>query len=432
MGTIASMVTPSPSRLDTISEPTSAHGSEVPSKPTLLIVDDEEGPRQSLRIVFKNDYTVLVASDGLEAIMLARSNAIAVCVCDIMMLGMSGVEVLKELKQIDSAIEVIMLTAFETIETARQALRHGASDYLNKPFDIPTMRAAVSHAAQKHRATTEFRRSNHQLQELQRVIQDQRVREEMARAQGEIYASVLHDINSPLTIISGFVELINRSMQNAARVEGEQLENIKGDLHKLNGQVGRCVEISRRYLSFLHTQTAEKSHVGVNQIMSDLKELLTRHPSARGNMLTVEGLDEDVIAQINGTDFLQVLLNLTINALQSTAHPHRVTVSCELHPDPIALDQLPDGPTQRIINRDAFANRTPILGVSIEDDGPGIPAEILARMFEQRFTTKPPEHGTGLGLSIVKRLVKEAEGAILIQSSPGTGARFTVCLQTLS
>lgn len=432
MATTALTATQSPSHLDTTSEIEKTAGSEAPRKPTLLIVDDEEGPRQSLRIVFKHEYNVLIASDGLEAIMLARSNPISVCVCDIMMLGMSGVEVLKELKQMDGAIEVIMLTAFETIETARQALRHGASDYLNKPFDIPTMRAAVAHAAQKHRATIEFRQGNQQLQELQRVIQDQRVREEMARAQGEIYASVLHDINSPLTIISGFVELINRSMQNAARVEGEQLENIKGDLHKLNGQVGRCVEISRRYLSFLHNQNAEKFHVGVNQIMSDLKELLSRHPSAKGHILVVHGLEEDITAEINGTDFLQILLNLTINALQSTAQPHCVTVRCQLHPDPIDIGAYPDGPEQRMINRDGFANRTPILAVTIEDDGPGISTSILARMFEQRFTTKPPEHGTGLGLSIVKRLIREAQGAILIQSIPGEGAKFTVWLQTLS
>ena len=410
MGLTASIATPSLSRLDTISRlptaPAVQHG-----KATLLIVDDEEGPRQSLRIVFKNDYNVLVASDGLEAIMLARSNSISVVVCDIMMLGMSGVEVLKELKLLDPSIEVIMLTAFETIETARQALRHGASDYLNKPFDIPTMRAAVAHAAQKHRAAVEFREGNDQLQELQRVIQDQRVREEMARAQGEIYASVLHDINSPLTVISGFVEMINRSMQNTARVEGQQLESLREDLNKLNGQVGRCFEISRRYLSFLHTKAPEKSQVGVNQIMTDLKELLSRHPSARGQQLTVNGLDEDVIAEINGTDFLQILLNLTINALQSTSHPHRVTVEdCHLHPNPMEVGLFHDGPSQRMINRDGFANRTPILTVTVEDDGPGVPSNVLARMFEQRFTTKPPEHGTGLGLSIVKRLVREAQG----------------------
>jgi signal transduction histidine kinase len=417
--------------LDTTSELQPQSGAPV-SKPTLLIVDDEEGPRQSLRIVFKNDYNVLVASDGLEAIMLARSNAIAVVVCDIMMLGMSGVEVLKELKQIDAAIEVIMLTAFETIETARQALRHGASDYLNKPFDIPTMRAAVAHAAQKHRTAIEFRQSNHQLQELQRVIQDQRMREEMARTQNDIYASVLHDINSPLTVISGFVELINRSMQNTARVEGQQLESLRDDLNKLNGQVGRCFEISRRYLSFLHTQTVEKAHVGVNQIMSDLKELLVRHPTTKGHQLTVNALDRDVIAEINGTDFLQVLLNLTINALQATSHPHRVTVTSQLLPNAIDVAKFPDGAHQRMINREGFANRAPVITITVEDDGPGISGDTLARMFEQRFTTKPPEHGTGLGLSIVKRLIREARGAVLIQSSPDNGAKFTVCLQTLS
>ena len=432
MAPIALTATPSPSRLDTISESPRPPAPEAVSKPILLIVDDEEGPRQSLRIVFKNDYQVLLASDGIEAIMLARSHPVSVAVCDIMMLGMSGVDLLKELKRMDPSIEVIMLTAFETIETARQALRHGASDYLNKPFDIPTMRAAVAHAVQKHRATVEFKAGNEQMQDLQRVIQDQRVREEMARAQGEIYASVLHDINSPLTIISGFVELINRSMQNAARVEGEQLETIKDDLNRLNSQVGRCVEISRRYLSFLHTPTTEKSQVGVNQILSDLKELLLRHPSTKGNLLSVSGLDHDVIAEINGTDFLQILLNLTINALQSTREPHRVSVNCEFLPSPIPLDTYPDGPTQRVINRDEFSNRTPILTVTIEDDGPGIAPEVLARMFEQRFTTKPPEHGTGLGLSIVKRLVREAHGAIIIQSAPGNGARFAVCLQTLS
>jgi len=167
-----SRATPSLFRLDTISEMPPV----AVSKPTLLIVDDEEGPRQSLRIVFKNDYNVLLATNGSDAIALAKSKPIDVAVCDIMMLGMSGVELLKELKTIDSSIEVIMLTAFETIETARQALRYGASDYLNKPFDIPTMRAAVAHAANKRHAAVEFKRSNLQLQELQRVIHDQHER----------------------------------------------------------------------------------------------------------------------------------------------------------------------------------------------------------------------------------------------------------------
>src|SRR6202034_2095234 len=98
----------------------------APAKPVLLVVDDEEGPRQSVRIIFKDEYQVLLANSGEQAVELARHHSISVAVSDILMTGMSGIDVLKVLKEIDPAIEVIMLTAYETIETARQAIRYGA------------------------------------------------------------------------------------------------------------------------------------------------------------------------------------------------------------------------------------------------------------------------------------------------------------------
>ena len=115
-------------------------------KGTLLIVDDEDGPRQSLRVIFKDDYEILMANDGPSAIMLAQNQKIDVAVLDIRMAGMSGIEVLERLKYVDPTIEVVMMTAFETTDTIRQALRLRACDYINKPFDISTMRAAVAGA----------------------------------------------------------------------------------------------------------------------------------------------------------------------------------------------------------------------------------------------------------------------------------------------
>jgi two-component system, sensor histidine kinase and response regulator len=399
------------------------------TRPTLLICDDEDGPRQSLRIVFKNEYRVLVASSGHEALGIARTEPIDVAILDILMQGMNGVEVLRELKRGDPAVEIIMLTAYETLETARQALRFGASDYLNKPFDIPSMRDAVRKAVEKRRATLHMKSTGTQLAELQREIADHRVREEMARTKGDIYASVLHDINSPLTVISGFVEILNRSMQNAARVEGEQLESLKDDLNRVHHQVARCFEISRRYLSFLHAQKVENTYVGARQMLADLRDLLSRHPSAKGHQLIVHDLQPDVVPEINGTDFLQILLNLTINALHAGDTPHRVEIQARKLEHRVALDAIVDGPQERFVNRDGFLNQPPLVAVSVTDTGAGIAPEVVERMFREKFTTKPPDRGTGLGLSIVRRLAEEARGGIHLRTRMGEGTTVTLILR---
>jgi signal transduction histidine kinase len=291
------------------------------------------------------------------------------------------------------------------------------------------MRNAVARAAEKRRAALDGLSTRDQLQHLQLEIEQQRLQEEMARTKGDIYASVLHDINSPLTVISGFVELINRSMQNSARVEGEQLEHIKTDLRNLTGQVGRCFEISRRYLGFLNKNASDTSFVGVRQMLADLKDLLIRHPSAQGHQLVIHDLSPDVTAEINGTDLLQILLNLTINALQCSETPHQVEISCKPLDHAVDLAQWTDGPDQRLINREGFLNRAPLLAVTVHDNGPGIPPEYFRKMFVEKFTTKCSDRGTGLGLSIVHRLIREANAAIHLRSQIGKGSWFTVLLQ---
>src|SRR4051812_13451530 len=101
---------------------------------TLMIVDDEVGPRQSLKVVFKNEYDLLMAENGEQAIALVKANKVDAAILDIRMTGLSGIDTLQQLKAIDPAMEIIMLTAYESIDTVRQALRLGACDYLNKPF----------------------------------------------------------------------------------------------------------------------------------------------------------------------------------------------------------------------------------------------------------------------------------------------------------
>lgn len=379
-------------------------------------------------MVFKEEYQVLMADNGPTAVRLARETPVDAAILDIRMAGMSGIEVLNALKSIDASTEVIMLTAYETLETARQALRLGACDYLNKPFDIATLREAVRTAMERRSISQQIKATNQRLQALQQEIQNQKLREELARTRGEIYASIIHDINGPLTIISGFIEVINQRIGDATHLEGEKLDIIKDRLTRITRQVTSCIQISNRYLSFLRGCAGETTPVSVNQILNDLGELLKTHTAARSNTLVIQPLPQDVTAQINGTDLIQILLNLAINAFQSSDQPHRVEIRAQQLPEALDLSRFVDGPQDCFINRDGLHNVAPMLAFKVGDDGPGIPPEIVARMFDPYFTTKPVGQGTGLGLSIVKRLVEQAGGAIHLHTELNRGTTFAIYL----
>jgi signal transduction histidine kinase len=395
---------------------------------TLLVVDDEDGPRQSLRVIFKDEYDMLMAEDGPTAIDLAQKHPIDVAVLDIRMAGMSGIEVLERLKYVNPNIEVIMMTAFETTDTIRQALRLRACDYINKPFDLATIRSAVSQAMQRRRLESEIHSSAEKVQELLSELQNQKVEEQIAKTRGDIYASIIHDINGPLTVISGFVQVLNQRLNRNSRLEMEDLEFIKDRLRIIARQVGNCVEISRRYLGFLRRQSEEAPRVSVNQLFKDLEQLIRVHPGRSDNEFGVQPMAEDLGVKMNGTDVIQILLNLTVNAFQCAPMSHRVDVGGEILREPLDLTAFKDGPNDRLLNVESMDNTAPLVKLWVRDTGPGIPPEVLPKIFQPYFTTKGPRQGTGLGLNIVQRLIKEGKSALHVHTRPGEGTTFTIYL----
>ncbi len=418
---------PLPFPSDTASKPISLTEPRTPRR-SLLIVDDEEGPRKSLRVVFKDEYEVLLAASGPQALELIRDRTVDVAVLDIRMSGMSGTELLQRLKEIDPAIEVVMLTAFETVETAREALHLGARGYLNKPFDVATIRAAVASAMTQRSLSEEIQLNSQKLRELQEELHHQTMREEIAQTKGDIYASVIHDISNPLTVISGFIEIINRKLSDGDKQEPKTMPPILDDLARITRQVNKCIEISHRYLGFIRQHSAETSRVSANLILDEVGEMLKFHPNARSNQVTIFRLREDVQVPINGIDLIQILVNLSANALQCSDQPHTVEIFGECVAQPLDMASFCDDAENRLINRQGFNATVPLLALKVKDNGPGIPPEIIARMFGSYFTTKSAGQGTGLGLAIILRFVKEAKGAVHVQTKLGQGTTFTVYL----
>ena len=391
---------------------------------TLLVVDDEEGPRRSIQAVFKDDHEVLLAADAPAALELARAYRVDVAVLDIRLGGTSGLELLNQLKEQEPSLEAVIVTAFESTDTLRRALRLHVCDFITKPFDIVVLRAAVAGAIQRHRLACAGRSGVEVLPQFE----SQRMEEQMLRTRNEIYGSIIHDINGPLTVIAGFASAADQRISDTSRFRREDVEFIKTHLGTINQQAAKCIQISRRYLGFLRRQSEDEAQVGFNQLLADLTHYIQVHPNRNDVDFSVHPLVEDVALRMNGADAIQMLLNLAVNAFQCSSERRSVEIRATLMPQPLDLRLLEDGPEERVLNVEGFLNTSPLVQVAVHDDGPGIPLALLPKIFEPYFTTKSECQGTGLGLSIVERLVRGARGLLHVRTKARKGTTFTVYL----
>jgi DNA-binding NtrC family response regulator len=128
------------------------------SQPSLLVVDDEAGVRESLRLIFGKDFQIREAKSSEEAVRAVKEEQPDIILLDILMPGSDGLEILKRIKAIDPEGQVIMLTALNTARTAFTAKETGAFDYVTKPFDVDALRLRVEHALEKVQLSRELER----------------------------------------------------------------------------------------------------------------------------------------------------------------------------------------------------------------------------------------------------------------------------------
>src|SRR5262245_43668456 len=118
-------------------------------RPTVLVVDDDAGLRESFRVILEDEYEVLGAADGLAALDVLRSRQVDLVLLDIRLPDMDGIEVLDRLKNLDAQVEVILVTAVKTVRTAVAAMKLGAFDYLTKPFDEEEVLGLIRRALER-------------------------------------------------------------------------------------------------------------------------------------------------------------------------------------------------------------------------------------------------------------------------------------------
>ena len=390
-------------------------------KPTLLIVDDEAGPRESLRIVFKDRYQCAVATCGRDGIDYARKNHVDAAILDIKMPDLSGVEVLRELKEIDPNIECIMLTGYETVETARAAVRYGAADYLNKPFDVFFVRELLEKCIARRQRKITMEESLLTLQKVNEELSRGLADSNRAVTANVLSAGVIHEINNPLSIVAGYAQLLSRDLAKLGDVDQGTAQNVQERLATIQREIDRCKEIAKRFLSFSRASQQGSERIEVAKLLEDTVMLVKAHPANRSTEISSRVSDPSLQIKAHPAEVMQVLINLGVNALQAMNGGGTLAFSAE------RASSIPDTPAFR---SDTFDPQKQHLKISVTDSGCGISPENVKKIFEPYFTTK--SQGTGLGLAIVCELVGKYGGAIQVQSAPDKGSTFSVYLPLIS
>lgn len=142
-------------------------------KKRILVIDDEMSPRESIKLVLKDKYIVTTASGAVEGIGHMAQNPIDLVVLDIKMPDMDGITALQEIKKNHPDTEVVLLTAYASLETAKSAVRLGAFDYLQKPFDISDVINVVERGLEKKNTHDHLKQERTQLLDKTKYLEDQ-------------------------------------------------------------------------------------------------------------------------------------------------------------------------------------------------------------------------------------------------------------------
>ena len=182
-------------------------------QPKILVVDDEMGPREALRMILRDEYKVTVAGGGEQALKYVSQEDFDLVILDIRMPGMNGIDLLEKIKEDAPDTEVAMITAYASVETATKALRQDALDYLVKPFDSSSVKEIVRKGVKRR---TETRATKLKLDEL-KILNDS-LREEIEKAYKNIQLQYTETINSLVAAIDAKDSYTKGHQERVARL----------------------------------------------------------------------------------------------------------------------------------------------------------------------------------------------------------------------
>lgn len=420
-------------------------------KKTLLILDDDPGPRLSLKMVFSDEYHTLTASTAEEAKTLIETHPIHIAILDLNLPDQTGIDVFRELKKSHPNSEAIIYSGFLNLDYYKLAFREKIFECCHKPLNIRDLREIVSRADRAVDNNQRIQSLQNKLQEAEHCIEFFESKRQDQLERERLYAQMTHDLNSSIAGLSGYLDVItSRFLALSGEIPASsESKEIKQALESSSDHVNYAINLSRRYLNFLSLPSSNfNSTCHWNHVVDELKRALSYLAEFENLNLLTTSQGESLCLAIHPIDLLQCLTNLSNNAFQASEKSKNVTlkVGCQVaeafpfsEPNSSSLSDF--GPT-RTGTQNWLGQwwLTPVFGfekghwaeISVEDDGPGLDLNVLKisgyglSQKNRQNQSDSKDSRWGLGLKIVERTIRESGGGIYVESNPDQGTKFRI------
>jgi signal transduction histidine kinase len=367
-----------------------------------VVVEDHPHIVQLVHMSLRRQFKVLTAPDGLKGLDLILRERPSLVVTDLMMPGMDGLALTRRLRGEPSTrhIPVIMLSARGAIDDRVKGLETGVSTYLAKPFSPKELLTAARELVKAKEQTADLVLT-HRMESLEMVA-----------------AGLAHEINNPLNYLKNALGRVRLDAEKVLELTGvarerpldaaerAEIDRLAARVRELLGvadsgvkRIGSTVELMGRYgrAGYKREMVPHDAWAAAHAVVGIVLPATGRHVKVDLD------LDGDGTLECVPEEFGQVLSNLVQNAIEA----------------------VPDETGRvRVQGRVEEAE----LVVSVKDNGPGIPPDVVRKLFTPFFSTKGPGRGVGLGLTITRRVVQSLGGNLQVSSTVGQGTEFVVRL----
>lgn len=356
---------------------------------SILLVDDDPLVLESASLLLEEfGYKVISASSAEDAIRLFQKKSIDVVVTDIVMPTIQGIELLKQVHDINPVTPVILMTAHADMEKMLEAIKIGAFDFIIKPFTVELLVHSIEKAVHYNKLMLMERDYKHFLEEYNQEIETL-----VAERTMSMMALTLADkIRNPAAVIG----LICNRMLDKEKVS----DRLKSEIRGIIDETVKLDNIVKDFQTLLENKKSKFKYQDINVVVEHIIPVIENMVAGKGIEIVFNPSAHPLRVNIQKNLFQIALVHLIKNSAEAMQHGGKITIS--------------------VYESESAAN------LEVSDTGYGIREEDMGKIFDPVFSSK--EKHFGMGLPLVKRIVLEHMGEIDVESKFGDGTKFRIKL----